>query len=114
MTTSAPYIRTGAMRHRASLQSRTESSDGAGGASISWATERDIWCEIREVNARERLEAMREESAVTHEIWARYATDVTADKRLLHNSIAYNIRAVMDPDTRHEYLRILAESGVAT
>lgn len=114
MTTSAPYIRTGALRHRAELQSRSEVDDAGGGASVTWATERKVWCQIRELRARERLEAMREESAITHEIYARYATDFSADKRLVHDGVAYNIRGVMNPETRSEFVRIMAQSGVAT
>jgi len=112
--TSAAYIRTGAMNQRALLQSRTEVADGGGGSAVTWATERSVWCAIRERNAAERVQAMREQSQITHEIWTRYADDITADKRLVNDGVAYNIRAVMDPETAHEFLRILAESGVAT
>lgn len=114
MPASAPYIRAGALRLRAALQSRSETPDGGGGVSVTWNTEKDIWCRIRPLAGRERLEAMREESAITHEIHARYDASIIADKRILHGGIAYNIRSVMDPETKHEVLRILAESGVAT
>lgn len=115
MTTSATFIRTGGLRHRAELQSRsTETADGGGGVAVAWTKERDLWCQIRELGGQERLEAMRQESGVTHEIYARYATDITADKRVVYGAKAYNIRAVMDPETRHEFVRVLADSGVAT
>jgi SPP1 family predicted phage head-tail adaptor len=112
--TSAPFIRSGRLNRRAELQSRTLTADGGGGSAVTWTKERDIWVGIRELSGTERLQAMREQSAITHEIWARYATDVTADKRIVSNSVNYNLRAVMDPENAHEFLRILAESGVAT
>ena len=112
--TSAAYIRTGAMNKRAALQSRTATADGGGGSVTAWTTERSLWCAIRERNATERVQAMREQSQITHEIWTRYADDITADKRLVNAGIVYNIRAVMNPETANEFLRILAESGVAT
>lgn len=114
MTTSAAYIRTGAMRHRAALQARSATPDSYGGNAVTWTTERDVWCQIRELSGQERLAAMRQESAVTHEVYARYAADLTASKRLVHAGVAYNIRAVMNPETRNEFVRMLAESGVAT
>lgn len=102
------------MRTRAALQSRTETPDGGGGVVVVWHTERSIWCSIHERSAQERVDAMREQSQVTHEIWARYNSDLTADKRILWNGTVYNIRAVMMPDAMKRNVRILAESGVAT
>lgn len=112
--TSAAYIRTGRLDKRADLQYRVKVTDGGGGTTTTWTTERQVWCGIQERTAAERVQAMREQSQITHEIWARYATDITADKRLVLGSTAYNIRAVLNPEKHNEFLRILAESGVAT
>jgi SPP1 family predicted phage head-tail adaptor len=99
---------------RAELQARVESADGYGGVSVAWQKERSIWCEIKPITGRETIEAMREQSAITHDIRARWSGDLTPDKRITHGGVAYNIRAVMNLDAKSVFVRMLCESGVAT
>lgn len=112
--TSAPYIRPGRLRLRAELQARVETPDGMGGNDYEWQTERSIWCAIRQQSGREAVAAMREQSSLTYEIWVRYANDITPDKRIAYNGKTYNVRAILNPKEANEFLRIIAESGVAT
>ena len=112
--TTASYIRTGAMRHRAELQVKSQSSDGGGGLVTSWTKSRDLWCQIRPLSGVQRLEAMRRQSSVTHEIYARYATDLTTQARIVHGGVAYNINAVWSPETGGEFCHMVATAGVAT
>jgi len=113
MARTTPYINPAKLDRRAELQARTETPDGYGGVSVAWVKERSVWCEILPLSGRETLEAMREQSAITHEVRARWASDLTSDKRLIYNGTAYNIRAVMNPSTRSIFVRMLCESGVA-
>lgn len=108
------YIRPERLRCRAALQSRAEVADGLGGVTVTWVTSRSVWCAFRPQTGREAQQAMREQSSVTHEIWARYASDITADKRILYHGKLFNIRAVATPDEDRKWLRIFAEEGVAT
>jgi len=116
--TSAPYIRTGAMRHYADLQGRATFEDGGGGEAITWATERKLWCQIRPLSGSQRLEGMRRESAVTHEIYTRYQADVdpgvVVGKRITYGAEAYNIAAAFLPQEHPEFVHLIAERGVAT
>lgn len=114
MTTSAPPIRTGGMRQRAELQSKVNTSDGAGGASAVWSKERDLWCQIMPIVGRQQIEAMHQRSKVTHVIYARYAADITTAKRIVNRSVVYNIEAVSSPDERQEFVHIVASTGEAT
>ena len=74
--TSATHIRTGALLHRAELQAKVTTEDDGGGRDVDWVTERKLWCRIRPLSGAQRLRAMRMESSVTHEIYARYQADV--------------------------------------
>jgi SPP1 family predicted phage head-tail adaptor len=114
MTTSAAYIRTGAMRHRAELQAKTMAPDGSGGYTTTWTKSRDLWCQIRPLSGVQRLEAMRRQSSVTHEIYARYAADIAPTMRIVHGGVAYNIEAVWSPEERKEFVHCAASAGVAT
>ena len=116
--TSAAFIRTGGMRHYADLQSKETSPDGGGGEDVTWVTDRKIWVQIRPISGAQRLEGMRRESSVTHEIYTRHQDDVDPSimttKRILHGAVAYNISAAFMPKELPEFVQMFAERGVAT
>lgn len=114
MSIANAMLRAGRFRHRATLQRMEETEDGGGGVSVDWVNERALWCWIRPTSGAQRMEAMRRESSVTHEIHTRYAQDITTEKRIVHRGKAYLIEAVFSPDERQEYLHIVAAEGVAT
>ena len=114
MTTSAPRVMTGRMRHRAELQKKESVSDGAGGWETAWTKDRRIWCWIVPTSGVQRLESMRRDSQVSHEIYTRFASDVTTNKRIVYRGKAYNLEAIWSPDERQEFLHIVATEGVAT
>lgn len=114
MTTSAPQVRTGRMRHRAELQKQEEVPDGAGGWETQWVKDRDIWCWIRPTSGSQRLESMRRDSMVSHEIFTRFREDVTTNKRITYRGKTYRLEAIWSPDEREEFLQIVAMEGVAT
>lgn len=114
MTTSAAYIRPGKLRCYATLQQPVTVEDAGGGLAVTWTTEKNLWCAIREQSAKETVAAMQEQSSVTHEIWTRYDSDITAQKRITYGGRTFNIRAILNPMARNEFMRLLCESGVAT
>lgn len=104
----------GKLRHYAELQQKQTVSDGGGGETVTWAKQKDIWCEIRPVSGSQRMESMRRNSTISHEILAWYDADITTEKRIVFEGKAFNIDAVYSPDEKHEYSRIIASEGVAT
>ncbi len=116
--TSAPHIRTGAMRHLADLQRKITEPDGGGGQIVRWVTERKLWCQIRPLSGSQRLEGMRRQSSVSHEIYTRFQADVSPSvattKRIFHNGNAYNIAAAFLPSETPEFVHLIAERGGAT
>ena len=115
---SAPSIRTGGMRQRANLQTKSRSADGGGGGTVSWSTERKIWCDIQPLSGTQRLEGMQRQSTVTHQISIRYRDDVDPltlpEKRIQYGNEVFNIVAAWRPREIPEFVRMLAERGGAT
>ncbi len=116
--TSAPYIRTGAMRHFAELQAQVTTADGGGGRSVVWTKERDVWCQIRPLSGSMRLQGMQRESQTTHEIYTRYQSDVAPGtvqrKRIVYDGKAYRIDAAWQPAELPEFVHMTAVEGAAT
>lgn len=107
-------MRAGRLRNRAELQSKQEVADGAGGVTVQWSKERDIWCRIEPVSAVQQMESMRRNSPIDHEITARWNSDITTEKRIVHKGRAFNINAVTNPDSKEEQAHIIASSDVPT
>ena len=104
----------GKLRNRVTIQQEGKTSDGQGGYSLGWTALDTVWCRITPIRGEERIQAGGLESSVTHRARIRYRSDVTAGMRLLLGSTAYNIRAVLNPDERKQYLLMDVEEGVAT
>lgn len=107
-------MRAGRLRHRAELQSQQETSDGAGGVTLSWVKDRDLWCRISPTSGVQQMESMRRDSSIDHEITARWNDDLTTQKRIVHKGRFFNIEAVTNPDGKEREAHIIASSGVAT
>ena len=103
------------LRHRAELQTKAVTADAGGGLDVdAWIPERTIWCGIKPISVVQRLENMRRDSIVTHEIKARYADDIDTTKRIVYKERAFNIEGVLNADERNRELTLLASEGVAT
>lgn len=107
-------MKAGRLRHKAELQKQVETADGMGGTQLTWERVRDVRCEIRPVSGAQRMESMRRDSSIDHEITARWRDDLTPQHRIVHKGRAFNIKAVMNPDGKEVEAQIIAASGVAT
>ena len=103
------------LNQRVAIQKMTRVSDGQGGWTTTWATIATVWAKIKPKGGREQYfgEAVRE--VVTHEICIRKRNDVTtADMRLLHGSVIYQLKGKIKYDARNFFMYINAEEGVAS
>lgn len=92
----------------------TESSDGFGGYTPSWATQATIYGKIEITGGGERWEADRIEPLETIVLTCHYRTDVVESDRLDIGGDKYNITRIENIDRRSRFLRIYAETGVRT
>lgn len=103
---------------RAELQVKVETPDDRGGRAVDWKTERHLWCRFVPVSGVQALEAMRRQSSVMHEVYARY--DETLEpttlpqKRLLFRGEPYNIAHARLEGSRREVVHMFVTGGVAT
>lgn len=102
------------LRHRITIQSITEVSDGQGGKTENWSTVATVWARIEPVSSRERLYSDKLEYQRTHKIAIRYRSDITNDMRILFNGRYFQIKSVYSPDEREAYTFIDAEENQGT
>ncbi|KQT88235.1 phage head closure protein [Aurantimonas sp. Leaf443] len=98
------FVDPGLLRRRAILERPVETSDGAGGARVSWVevAELSIHVEPVTVAARERFEAR--EMRITHRVTCRRRDEVQRGARFRFGERRLAILAVSDPDETGRYL----------
>ena len=104
-------MRAGQLRHTVSIQEQTDTSDGMGGFTTSWAdilgmdaVKAAIW----PLSAKESLDSLKLELQVTHKIRIRYRSGITAKNRILFGTRTFNIISLINNDERNISLDILA------
>ncbi len=102
-------MRAGALRHRVLLESAVKVPDGGGGVVETWEEVAPLWVAIRPLSGREAMAAGQFASRLTHEITLRYRVLVLPEMRFRKGDRIFEIRAVMDVDERHRWLRVLCE-----
>ena len=114
----------GAMRFRIQLQSKAETSDGGGGATIAWTKIADMYADIKPQSAKESVFGRDNQlrQVTRHKITTRYRTGVIAADRIIYNyqdndtsgTRVFNIRGVLNIDNRSKYIEFDCEEGVPT
>lgn len=100
------------LRHRLALQQETVTPDGSGGYTQSWQNVADLWAEILPISGKERLFAGQMQAEISHKITIRFRTGIVAGMRLLYDSRAFNIRAILNPKENDEVLELWVDEGV--
>ena len=102
----------GRLRHRVQIQEASETRDAYGGVTTTWTTVGTVYAAIVPMHqvgqGRERLEADRIQSEVTHRITTRFRGDVTPKHRILFEGRVFELERVANVDERDRELSILA------
>ncbi|MCX7900044.1 MAG: phage head closure protein [Methylocystis sp.] len=94
----------GALRHRVTLEAPSDTPDGVGGFTRSYAAVTPLWARIEPVAAQENFLAQRQEQETTHRVTIRWRAGVTRSMRFDHRGRKLLIRSVVDPDERRRFL----------
>lgn len=104
-------VRIGRLRHFVEIQETTAEKDATGSPSEGWATIAQVWASIEPLSGREFIEAAQVEATITHTIRMRYRPDVTTRHRILHDSRAFNVEVVMNPEQRNITLELMCREA---
>lgn len=103
----------GDLDQRISLQRRTTTRDGAGGAETTWTEYDEVWAMVKPMTGRERQNAMRAEATSDHLVVIRYRDDVKENDRAVWRGRSMNIRFINNK-RREAFMTIEAELGAAS
>lgn len=99
----------GRLRRRLVLEQPVEVTDGAGGATRSFAPVVTVWANMVWLGGDERWQQGRPEQAASLRITLRWRAGVTAGMRLVDGARMFDIRSVGDPDGARHTLVCLCE-----
>lgn len=97
------------LRHRVTIQSRTEGQDDLGQPLLTWTDLATVWADVRHPGGLESIKADAIVSTVRASIRIRYRTDITAAMRVLHAGRVYEIKAVLPDDTTRQTVDLACE-----
>ena len=105
-------MRAGRLRQRVILQSKTEARDAYGAAIISWSDESVVWGAIEPLSGKEYLAQDSIQSEAKVRIVIRYYSGVATTWRVKHGGLFYDIKDVMNLDTRNRQMTLMCSEGV--
>ena len=103
----------GDLRHRVTIQSKTDTPDGMAGFTTTWATFATVFGAIWPTSAKELILNQQLRGTVTHRVRIRYLAGVTSGMKILFGSRIFNIVGPpIDHEERHEYMDLICTEEV--
>mgnify|MGYP003658961065 FL=1 len=106
-------IYSGKLRNAITIERLTLSTDGAGGNTQAWATNKNLKAFIKPMSGGEYLHSQRLEARLSHRIYIRYTTDILNTDRVSYNGRYFQIRAIINIEESNKWLELHCEEGVA-
>ena len=103
-------MRIGDLRHRITLQSATQTSDGMGGFNIVWKNEMTVWGSMWPTSASEIVAANSISMIVSHRIRIRYRL-IESSWRIKHGDKYYAIVSIINPNMANRQLDLMVKEA---
>lgn len=98
------------LRHRITIERKTAGEDTWGQPVETWETVAIAPAEVWPLSGREFVAAQAEQAGVTTRITIRYQAGIEPEMRVMHDGMAYNIRAVLPDPTGRRHITLMCES----
>ncbi len=102
-------MQAGRLNTRCTLQQPGTATDALGQPIPGWTDVALVWASIRHLSGVEAIKADAVTSTVKASIRIRYRTGLNAGMRVVHNLVAYEIKAVMPDVGGREFVDLVAE-----
>ena len=100
------------LNKRIDFQAQTKVPDNMGGFTVVWASmASSIAAAIWPVSASEAIQGSRPVMDITHRIRIRYRANLKASWRISWAGKYFNIVSIIDPNSAHRWLDILAKEA---
>lgn len=102
----------GNLNKRITLQYVTQTADGMGGFSETWADDAEVWAAIWPKSASEQIQSMQAVMTISHRIRIRYRSTLKPSWRINFGTRYFNIIEIINPNERGEWSDIMCKEIV--
>ena len=103
----------GSLRYRVRIDSLdATNTDAYGQISKNWQPYKTLWAGIKSSTGKELDSGGREVSATQVKIRIRWREDITANMRVVHDNVIYDINDVIPEMTHRMYVDLICTEGV--
>lgn len=102
-------MQVGKLRHKISIEERTDSLDGRGESVEIWSKYLSAKAGIYSIDGDETEKMHQENNSVTHRVIMRYRAGVTAKMRVNFNGRLFDIESVINVNERNKSLKLMCE-----
>lgn len=99
----------GALDRRIRIEAPVRTGDGAGGATVAWATVATVWAQVAALSAAERDRAGRLDGVATHRVTIRARDGVASGQRIVLGGRVLAVRATRPAGRGDRFMVIEAE-----
>ena len=107
-------MRAGKLRRQLEIQQAVESRDTTGAVVTTWGTFATVHGSVEPLRGREFWAAREMQAEVDTRIRIRYLEGVTPKMQVLDGSRKFLIYSVIDPESRHQEMQLMAREEVTT
>ena len=97
----------GGFRERVEILEMQETSDGFGGYTETWITQKQIWANIRMIENPVQVSAIRQEHVAHYEIFCRF-TVLQPEQRVIFRNKQAIIKNITELDNKKKFISFLA------
>lgn len=103
-------MQAGKLRHRLTIQKRSQQQNGYGEESQAWADEATVWGSIRPLGVIEQVQAQKTVGNVSHIVEFRAPQiDPSPEKRIIFGERVFEVIGQMDWDERNIRVRVMCK-----
>lgn len=111
----AAFVDIGKLRHKIRIEERSNAPDGYGGTESTWVEQRTVWAQVKPISGVQKMEGMRRQSSISHEITLRASFKgnrrLTTLNRIVYDGRNFNVEAVRNLDERGRWLVATCSEG---
>ena len=104
-------MRSGRLRNRLILQSKTETQSNTGGVTIGWSTQDTVWGGIEPLSGKEILALKQVQNESSVRIVMRYQPNIDETWRIVNDGRSFSIVSMTNENDRDRKLEILCLQG---
>ncbi len=105
-------MRAGLLRHRVTIQSRSETTDDFGEIDFTWSDTATVWASIEPMSGTEMINAQQAGAIATLKITTRYISGVEPKDRITHGSRTFEIQSIRNFRERDISLEMMCREEV--